>query len=111
MEDSIRFNNIKEKSQELKYSTRPTLNETRVFNIDRSRQGISLSARHSRTRSSSESGARFDRLIPDKYSHVKPKTQTRLPMQTARTETEFMNASRSSLIKQNDSLNDSSSIR
>ena len=109
MEDSIRINNLKEKSEELKYSTKPSLNETKLFNVDRSRQGRSLSARQIRTRSSSENG-HYERKLGDKYAHIKPKTQTRLPLESARTENEFMNSSKSSL-KQTDILNDSNSIR
>lgn len=102
MEDSIRYNTLKEKSKELKYSTKPLLNETR------SRPNRSVSVRQSRTRSSSES-SRFERRLGDKYSHVKPKTQTRLPVQSARNENDFMNSSKTSL--KYDALNDSSSIR
>jgi hypothetical protein len=109
MEDSIRLNSLKEKSQELKYSTKPILNETKLYNVDRSRKVRSSSARQNRTRSSSESG-RYERKLSDKYAHVKPKTQTRLLLQSARTENEFMNSSKSSL-KQTDILNDSNSIR
>lgn len=108
-EDTIRTNKLKDMSQELSYSTKPTFNETKLFNtLDRSRMVRSQSARQMRTMSSSESG-QFERRLGTKYAHVKPKTQTRLPVQSARVEDDFFNSSKTSF--KQDALNDSSSIR
>ena len=97
-------------SQELTYSTKPTFSDTKLMQSTydaRSRQR-SQSARQMRTRSSSES-SRFERRVGAKYANVKPKTQTRLPMQSARLETDFMETSKTSFKR--DALNDSLSIR
>lgn len=102
MEDSMRLENLKEKNIELSYPSKPRLDETKVMLSDsRPRQvNRSQSARQTRTRSSSVSSTR---PVRDKYAHVKPKTLTRVPPQTARTDADNS--------KLNDFMNDSLSIR
>ena len=109
MEDSLRLSNLKEKMDKMSYWTKPKLNETQILkDADRSRPIRSTSARErgkERERSASASG-RFGQSFRDKYSHVKPKTITRLGAQTARAESEISVGD-----SQQDIMNDSLSIR
>ena len=101
MEDSIRLTDLKEKNSALKYPSKPKLDESQVMlnNDPRRTLNRSLSARQSRTRSSSVNGRTYPK---DKFAHVKPKTQTRI--QTARTDAD--NSKLNGSI-----LNDSASLR
>ncbi len=102
MEDSVRLGQLKEKSDQLSYATRPKLNEANVVLGESGGRALrrSLSARQTRSRSSS-----LSRTVVDKYAHVKPKTLTRVSVQTARTDADNskLNAARI--------LNDSGSLR
>ena len=117
MEDSIRLDKLKEKSDQMKYETKPKLNETKLFEQimqERKSRNADLNrSRASRTRSLSSSG-NYDRVFNNKYANVKPKTQTRLPIESARLadEEEFSNSKLMNSSKRGgDMLNDSSSIR
>lgn len=101
MEDSMRLTNLREKNSDLKYPSKPKLDEKKVMLTQPNRLNRSLSARGPRDRRSSTGSGPIYR---DKFSHVKPKTMTRLPMQTARTDADE-NKLNGSI------LNDSSSIR
>ena len=102
MEDSVRLGQLKEKSSQLSYATKPELNEANVVLGESGGRALrrSLSARQTRSRSSS-----LSRTVVDKYAHVKPKTLTRVSVQTARTDADNskLNAARI--------LNDSGSLR
>jgi hypothetical protein len=111
MQDDMRLQFLKEKDKALNYSSKPKLNETKILLTQpRTRpNNRSQSARDtSRPRSASESSF-YENKPKDKYSHVKPKTLTRLPMQTARTDAEFLTKTLSG--SKQDLMNDSSSIR
>ncbi|CAF0930911.1 unnamed protein product [Brachionus calyciflorus] len=99
MQDSLRLNNLKDLTNELKYPTKPTLDDI-LKNERLSRSKSKTERDHSRTRTLSSS-SRIDRPLSSKYSNVKPKTQTRLQIQSARD----LNSSKQ------DIMNDSASLR
>lgn len=102
MEDSLRFKNLKELTNELKYPSKPTLEE--MLRMERhSRNRNKQESDASRTRSLSAS-SRIGRPLCSKYAKVKPRTQTRLEIQSARLNEEF-NSSKQ------DIMNDSASLR
>lgn len=108
MQDSLRLKQLKEISNELKYSTKPSLEDMlKNERLSRSRTMSAKGRDNSRTRSLSSS-ARYENTLNKKYANVKPKTQTRLQIQSAR----GLNDSTSKLnTSQNDVMNDSASIR
>ncbi len=107
MEDSRRLATLQQKSSDLKYPSKPTLDETKVLLTAGQRQLTrSLSARGPRKRSDSVSSGGL--VFKDKYAHVKPKTQTRLPLQTARTDADNSRLNESA---RQDCFNDSASLR
>lgn len=90
----------------MKYGTKPKLNETKVLLTDndstqRRTLHRSLSARGPRSSRSSS----MSRTHVDKYAHVKPKTLTRVSVQTARTDADNSKLNTSGI------LNDSGAIR
>lgn len=110
MQDSMRMSNLKEKSDLLNYSTKPTLNDTSTRQQATTNQ---VANRQKRTRSMSASNLNqslstsglFELSMNKKYAHVKPKTQTRVPLDSARAACDDLNESRQ------DVLNDSSCLR
>ena len=105
MEDSMRLASLQQKSSDLKYTSKPKLDEAKVMLTTGQRQLTrSLSARGPRNRRDLVgSGGRVD-----KYAHVKPKTMTRLPLQTARTDADNNRLNESA---RQDCFNDSASLR
>ncbi len=103
MEDSMRLVNLQQKSFDLKYPSKPKFDETKVM-LTTGQQKLtrSLSARGTRSGSVSKDG------LKDKYAHIKPKTMTRLPAQTARTDAHNSHLNETT---NKDCFNDSSSLR
>lgn len=102
MEDSLRLKNLKELTNELKYPTKPSLED--MLKLERhSRNRHKGESEPSRTRSLSAS-SRAERPLSSKYSNVKPRTQTRLLIQSARLNND-LNSSKQ------DIMNDSASLR
>jgi hypothetical protein len=118
-EDSIRLEKLKEKIDQIKYETKPKLNESKLYEqlkaeLDRekAKRMEAKNATRTRTRSLSSSGNLEKFLANNKYANVKAKTQTRLPPDTARLASEEDQLSNSRLnSSKRDTLNDSSSIR
>lgn len=101
MEDSLRLKNLKELTKELKYPSKPSLEEMlRMERNSRNRNQHESEASRTRSLSASSRGGRHF----SKYSNIKPRTQTRLEIQSARFNDEF-NSSKL------DMMNDSASLR
>ena len=110
-QDEIRYNHLKEKQSELIFETKPILGETKVLgenDLKTRTKNLTFKDRRSRTRSLSSSG-QFDHVFNDKYAHVKPKTLTRLPAQSARTNDESMKSQLND--SKRDQMNDSVTLR
>lgn len=93
MEDSIRLKSLKEKSDSLKYPTKPSLSETKVLGIAHKPPRKARTARETSRKRSSSVSERFERPIKDKYDYVKPKTMTRVPSATSRAPDECLDSS------------------
>jgi len=114
MQDSMRMSNLKEKSELLNYSTKPAFNETTTIKHRQDTQSNNqqeTNNRRRRTRSMSatnrslSASGLFELSMNKKYAHIKPKTQTRVPLNSARAACDDLNESRQ------DVLNDSSCLR
>lgn len=93
MEDSIRLKSLKEKSDSLKYPTKPALSETKVLGLAPKPPRKARTARETSRKRSSSVSERFERTIKDKYDYVKPKTMTRVPSATSRAPDECLDSS------------------